>query len=68
MARDFREWARRDDTVTTKMEPRMSGLRLTKRTVDELKPRDRPYIVFDTDLKGFGIRIMTTGKMTWILE
>lgn len=42
--------------------------RLTKRAVDSLAPAPRPFIVFDSDVKGFGLRIMPTGSKTFILE
>jgi Arm DNA-binding domain len=41
---------------------------LTKRTVDALTPRNRPFIVFDTDIKFFGVRVMPTGSRTFIVE
>lgn len=46
----------------------MSVARLSKRTVDSLRPRVRPYIVFDEDLTGFGLRVMPSGTKTWIVE
>jgi Arm DNA-binding domain len=45
-----------------------SSAKLTKRTVDALEPRNKPFIVFDADVKGFGLRIMQTGSKTFILE
>jgi integrase len=46
----------------------LSVARLSKRTVDALSPGPRPYIVFDEDLTGFGLRIMPSGTKTWIVE
>jgi integrase len=46
----------------------VSVARLSKRTVDSLRPRVRPYIVFDEDLTGFGLRVMPSGTKTWIVE
>ena len=45
-----------------------SAIKLTKRTVDALLPRKKPFIVFDADVKGFGLRIMPTGVKTFIFE
>ena len=40
--------------------------RLTKRTVDAAKPEATRYIVWDADLKGFGLRIEPSGHKTLI--
>lgn len=42
--------------------------RLTKRAVDALQPRDKPYVAYDADLTGFGLRVMPTGVKSWIAE
>jgi len=42
--------------------------RLTKRTVDNLRPSDQRYTVFDTELKGFGVRVSPSGTKVWIVE
>jgi integrase len=39
-----------------------------KRAVDALEPRDKPYIVFDGHLPGFGVRVMPSGLKTFILD
>ena len=44
------------------------GARLTKRIVDAMAPRDVRYIVWDADLKGFGIRIETSGTKTYLVR
>jgi integrase len=55
--------------VTTKLGAvGLSVARLSKRTVDSLRPGPRPYIVFDEDLTGFGLRVMPSGTKTWIVE
>jgi integrase len=47
----------------------MATAKLTKRTVDSLKaPREKFTIVWDTDTKGFGIRIMPSGLKTYVLD
>jgi integrase len=46
----------------------MPVLKLTKRAVDSLMPGVKPYLAFDTDLPGFGIRVMPTGSKSWVIE
>jgi len=46
----------------------MPVLKLTKRTADAVKPRAKPYVAFDTSLKGFGVRVLPTGAKSWIVE
>jgi Arm DNA-binding domain/Phage integrase, N-terminal SAM-like domain len=46
----------------------VSIARLSKRTVDALRPGAKPYIVFDEDLTGFGLRVLPSGTKTWIVE
>jgi hypothetical protein len=41
--------------------------RITKRTVDALRPRAKPYVTFDDDVKGFGCRVMPSGVQSYIL-
>jgi len=42
--------------------------KLTKRTVDALAAGERRQIVWDRDLKGFGVRIETTGAKTFVVR
>ena len=42
--------------------------RITKRVVDALPARVKPYIAFDADVKGFGVRVMPSGAKTFVLE
>lgn len=46
----------------------MSVLKLTKRSVDTLTADMRPFVAFDTDLAGFGVRVMPSGVKSWIVE
>jgi integrase len=46
----------------------MPAEKITKRLIDSLSRRDRPYITYDTDLKGFGVRVMPSGVATYIVE
>ncbi len=45
-----------------------SSARLTKRTVDAAAPRPGRYIVWDTELKGFALRVAESGTKTYILR
>jgi integrase len=42
--------------------------RLTKRVIDALAPRAKPFIAFDADVTGFGVRVMPSGLKSFILE
>jgi integrase len=46
----------------------MSAVRLTKRIVDALRARDKVFIAYDLDLKGFGVRMTPAGAKTFVLE
>jgi integrase len=46
----------------------MVATRLTKRSVDGLVPRGKPFIVFDDTVKGFGCRVMPTGVKVFVVE
>lgn len=49
--------------------PRLTdGPRLTKRSVDAAKPGDRETFHWDSDLRGFGLRVSPTGKKTYIVQ
>ena len=39
--------------------------RITKRTVDALKPGDRP--IWDSEVKGFGVRVSKKGRKTYVV-
>jgi len=43
-------------------------LKLTKKNVDALAPAERPYVAYDTELTGFGVRVMPTGSKSWVIE
>jgi len=42
--------------------------KLTKRTLDSLKPRSKPYIAYDSDLAGFAVRVMPSGFKSFLFE
>ena len=41
---------------------------ITKRTVDALKPHERERVVWDDDLKGFGVRVHPSGRKVFIVK
>jgi integrase len=43
-------------------------MRLTKRVVDSLAPRQRQYVEYDSDLKGFGVAVYPSGIKSWVCE
>ena len=43
-------------------------MRLTKRNVDALTPRERQYVEYDVDLIGFGVAVYPSGVKSWIAE
>jgi Arm DNA-binding domain/Phage integrase, N-terminal SAM-like domain len=56
------------DMVATREVQRMPVAKLTKRTVDAIGGGECPLILYDTDLKGFGLRIAKGGKKSWFVE
>jgi integrase len=46
----------------------MPTIKLTKRAVDALKPGAARTFWYDSDLKGFGLKIEPSGVMTWFVE
>ena len=42
--------------------------RITKRTVDALKPHERERVVWDDELKGFGVRVHPSGRKVFIVK
>ena len=43
----------------------MTVMKITKSKVDRLKPGDKP--IWDTDVKGFGVRVSSTGQKTYVV-
>ena len=46
----------------------MPVVKLSKRTVDALKPSAKSFIAFDATLKGFGVRVLASGAKSWVIE
>ncbi|TDX60767.1 site-specific recombinase XerD [Methylosinus sp. sav-2] len=46
----------------------MPAFKITKRSVEALQAGERPFIAFDSDLAGFGVRVMPSGVMSYIVE
>jgi len=44
------------------------SLTLTKRTVDALKPQDKPWIAWDDKLTGFGVRAHPSGAKSYVVN
>jgi len=42
--------------------------KLTKRVVDTIKPGDHRVIYYDSELKGFGLKVSPAGGKTWCVE
>lgn len=42
--------------------------KLTKRTVDAALPAEKDYVVWDDDLPGFGLRVFTSGKRSYVIQ
>jgi len=42
--------------------------RITKRTVDSTKPSDKTSYLWDSDLSGFGLKILPSGRKTYIVQ
>src|SRR5262245_45542906 len=46
----------------------MPVAKLTKRFVDAIETSDRSRIYYDSDLKGFGIKVSPRGTKSWCVE
>lgn len=46
----------------------MPKAKLTKRTVEALARLEKDYITFDTELPGFGVRVMPSGKRFFLVQ
>ena len=46
----------------------MSKIRLTQRLIDTLNPRKKTFDVRDTELKGFGVRVHSSGTRRYFVQ
>ena len=46
----------------------MTDIKITKRVVDSAEPRATRYVIFDSEVKGFGLRVYPSGEKSWIFE
>jgi integrase len=46
----------------------MASTQITKRLIDNLKPRESEYFVWDSALAGYGVRIQTTGAISYVVK
>ncbi len=42
--------------------------RITKRTVDAAEIRTKDYVIWDDELPGFGLRVFSSGKRSYVLQ
>ncbi len=42
--------------------------KLTKKTVDAAKPKAKDFFVWDNDLPGFGLRVFSSGKRSYLVQ
>ena len=42
--------------------------KITKRTVDAMVPREREHVLWDDEIKGFGVRVRPSGRKTYIVK
>lgn len=42
--------------------------KLTKRVVDTVRPRDADYFIWDREIPGFGLRVLRTGKKSYLVQ
>jgi integrase len=42
--------------------------RLTKKLVDAATPRDREYFLWDDELRGFGLRVLPSGRCMYVVQ
>lgn len=46
----------------------MAGNKITKRVVDAAEPRSGRYTLFDSEVKGFGLRVFPSGQKSYVFE
>ena len=48
--------------------PRAPGSPLTKRLVDDAKPRAKRYLIFDGLVHGFALKVEASGAKVWVVQ
>lgn len=43
-------------------------IKFTQRTVEALKPKNKRFVVWDEETKGFGVRVNQDGSKTFVVE
>jgi integrase len=46
----------------------MANARLSKLTADRAQPGETRYVIWDTELAGFGLRVTPAGARTWVIK
>lgn len=46
----------------------MPTFKLTRKALSAIEPSDKPVTYFDTEVRGFGLKVLPTGSRTWVLE
>jgi integrase len=46
----------------------MAAVRITKRSVDAAVPGEREYVIWDSEISGFGLRVYPTGRKAYCLK
>ncbi len=47
--------------------PKLSTVRLTDMLIRSFKPKDKRYDIYDASQPGFGVRVATSGALSWVL-
>ncbi len=43
-------------------------VKITKRVVDAAGVREKDYVIWDDELPGFGLRVFTSGKRSYVIQ
>ena len=46
----------------------MPSRKITKTTIDGAKPRERDYFIWDSDLRGFGLKVSKGGRKSYVCQ
>lgn len=46
----------------------MTKVKLTKRAVEQAAPKASRYTLFDSEIRGFGLRVFPSGAKSWVFE